>query len=264
MPDLEPRVSVVIPAHNEERTIADVVRACAANTPGLLEVIVVDDGSSDNTSAAAGAAGADVLRLEQNRGKGFALQRGIDRARGEILLFIDADGQDDPTEIPMLLTAFRPGIDLVLGSRFMGRFRPGAITRLNYLGTRFITGCVNGLFGIHVTDPLAGFRAVRARVFDTIRLEAKGYDIEVDVLLRVVRNGGGVAEVPASRSARSYGASGLSSVRDGTLILMRAISIRFGRMDRAAVDQMPGSAALRATPVAGIAVVEPVRPSDQR
>jgi glycosyltransferase involved in cell wall biosynthesis len=230
--DLAPTVSVVIPAHNEEPTIAEVVRACAANTPGLLEVIVVDDGSTDQTSAVARAAGADVLRIENNRGKGFALQRGIDRARGEILLFIDADGQDDPAEIPLLLSAFRPGIDLVLGSRFMGHFRPGAITRMNYLGTRFITGSVNTLFGIHVTDPLAGFRAVRKSVFESVRLEAKGYDIEVDVLLRVVRNGGGVAEVPASRSARPHGASGLSSVKDGTLILWRALQIRFARSPR--------------------------------
>ena len=255
MSDLEPTVSVVIPALNEGPTIADVVRACAANTPGLLEVIVVDDGSTDNTSAAAAAAGADVLRLELNRGKGFALQRGIDRAKGDILLFIDADGQDDPTEIPLLLSAFRPGIDLVLGSRFMGHFRPGAITRMNYLGTRFITGSVNLLFGIHVTDPLAGFRAVRASVFDTVRLEAKGYDIEVDVLLRVVRNGGGVAEVPATRSTRPFGASGLSSVKDGSLILWRALQIRFGRT----TAPRPAPAGVSPT-----AVPEPVRNSDTR
>ena len=252
--DLAPTVSVVIPAHNEQPTIADVVRACVDNTPGLLEVIVVDDGSSDNTSSVARAAGADVLRLENNRGKGFALQRGIDRARGEILLFIDADGQDDPAEIPLLLSAFRPGIDLVLGSRFMGHFRPGAITRMNYLGTRFITGAVNTLFGIHVTDPLAGFRAVRKNVFESIRLEAKGYDIEVDVLLRVVRNGGGVAEVPASRSARPYGASGLSSAKDGTLILWRALQIRFGRAPQRELPEVAST-----PPVA-----EPVPNSEQQ
>jgi len=251
--DLAPTISVVIPAHNEEPTIAEVVRACAANTPGLIEVIVVDDGSSDQTSAEARAAGAEVLRLENNRGKGFALQRGIDRARGEILLFIDADGQDDPTEIPLLLAAFKPGIDLVLGSRFMGHFRPGAITRMNYLGTRFITGSINLLFGIHVTDPLAGFRAVRKKVFETVRLEAKGYDIEVDVLLRVVRNGGVVAEVPASRSARPYGASGLSSVKDGTLILWRALQIRFARASTPVEMDVEGS----------IPVAEPVAQSER-
>jgi glycosyltransferase involved in cell wall biosynthesis len=224
-----PTVSVIIPAHNEERTIAEIARACAEHTPRLLEVIVVDDGSTDRTAEEAAAAGADVIRLERNQGKGIALQRGIDHARGELLLFIDADGQDDPTEIPRLISAFQPGVNLVLGSRFIGHFRPGAITRLNYWGTRFITGSVNALYGIHVTDPLAGFRAVRANVFENIRIEAKGYDIEVDLLLRIVRNGGGVAEVPASRSPRPYGASGLSSVKDGTLILWRALQVRFAR-----------------------------------
>jgi glycosyltransferase involved in cell wall biosynthesis len=226
MADLGSSVSVIIPAHNEAPTIADVAQACVANTPGLLEVIVVDDGSTDGTAEVAAAAGADVVRLPRNQGKGVALQRGIDHARGEILIFIDADGQDDPTEIPAMLAAFQPGVDIVLGSRFMGRFRPGAITRLNYLGTRFITAVVNLLFGIHVTDPLAGFRAVRAKVFQFVRIEARGYDIEVDVLLRIVRLGGGVREVPAQRSARPHGESGLSNIRDGTIIMLRALSIR--------------------------------------
>ncbi len=229
MADLGPSVSVVIPAHNEAPTIAEMTRACLANTPAPLEVIVVDDGSTDGTAEAALAAGADVIRLERNQGKGVALQRGIDHARGEILVFIDADGQDDPTEIPAMVAAFEQGVDIVLGSRFRGHFRPGAITRLNYLGTRFITGFVNVLYGISVTDPLAGFRAVRASVFEDIKIQARGYDIEVDVLLRIVRHGGGVREVPAQRSPRPFGATGLSSFRDGTLILWRALQVRLAR-----------------------------------
>lgn len=244
MDRLVPSVSVVIPAHNEEPTIAEVTRACAESTPGLLEVLVVDDGSTDRTAEVAAAAGARVIRLERNQGKGVALQRGIDHARGEILVFIDADGQDEPTEIPGLLAAFRPGVDLVLASRFMGHFRPGAITRLNYLGTRFIRGAVNLMFGTHVTDPLAGFRAVRARVFDHIRIEARGYDIEVDLLLRIVRSGGGVAEMPAVRSPRPYGASGLSNIRDGSLILWRALAIRLGSPEQSSRALSVGAHAL--------------------
>jgi glycosyltransferase involved in cell wall biosynthesis len=252
-----PSVSVIIPAHNEAQTIADMTQACLANTPEVLEVIVVDDGSTDGTAEAALAAGADVIRLERNQGKGAAMQRGIDHARGDILLFIDADGQDDPREIPAMLAAFEPGVDIVLGSRFIGNFRPGAITRLNYYGTRFITGAVNLLFGIHVTDPLAGFRAVRARVFEHIKIEARGYDIEVDVLLRIVRHGGGVREVPAERSARPHGSSGLSSIRDGTLILLRALSIRMTEpLTRSPFGTPPA--------LAGDPIVEPVTAPDSR
>jgi glycosyltransferase involved in cell wall biosynthesis len=218
MDHLTPSVSVVIPAHNEAPTIADVVRGCAANTPGLVEVLVVDDGSRDGTAEAAAAAGARVVRL----------------ARCDILVFIDADGQDDPTEISGLLAAFAPDVELVLGSRFLGRFRPGAITRLNYLGTRFITGSVNLLFRTHVTDPLAGFRAVRRSAFERVEVRAKGYDIEVDVLLRILAAGGKVAEAPAERSQRPYGRSGLSSFRDGSRIMLRILQLRLQTLGRRA------------------------------
>jgi glycosyltransferase involved in cell wall biosynthesis len=227
-------VSVVIPAHNEARTIAGVVRDCARHTPGLVEVLVVDDGSTDGTAAVAEAAGARVLRLERNQGKGIAIRRGVAAARGDVLVFIDADGQDDPSEIAGLLAAFEPDVALVLGSRFLGRFRPGAITRLNYLGTRFIRASVNLLFGTSVTDPLAGFRAVRASAFERIELRARGYDIEVDLLLQVLAGGGRVAEAPAERSQRPYGKSGLSSFRDGSRIMLRILQIRLQTLRRPA------------------------------
>jgi glycosyltransferase involved in cell wall biosynthesis len=218
-------VSIVIPAHNERQTIERVVRSSADAIPGA-EIIVVDDGSTDDTYEAAAGAGARVIRLDPNQGKGAALRRGIQDATGEILVFIDGDGQDSPYEIPLLVGAFTPDVDLVLGSRFLGHFRPGAITRLNLVGTRFITFLVNQMFGSRVTDPLAGFRAVRRSILERIELKAQGYDIEVDLLLRVLRAGGRVVEVPASRSARPFGTSDLSSLRDGILIARRILQVR--------------------------------------
>jgi glycosyltransferase involved in cell wall biosynthesis len=222
-------VSIVIPAHNERQTIERVVRSSADAIPGA-EIIVVDDGSTDDTYEAAAGTGARVIRLDPNQGKGAALRRGIQEATGEILVFIDGDGQDSPYEIPLLVGAFKPDVDLVLGSRFLGNFRPGAITRLNLAGTRFITLLVNRMFGCRVTDPLAGFRAVRRSILERIELKAQGYDIEVDLLLRVLRAGGRVVEVPASRSARPSGASDLSSFRDGIRIARRILQVRFETM----------------------------------
>jgi glycosyltransferase involved in cell wall biosynthesis len=219
-------VSVIIPVHNEAPTIASVVRASAAAVPGA-EVVVVDDGSTDGTDQIARDAGAQVVRLDVNGGKGAALQRGIRESSGDILVFIDGDGQDSPAEIPLLIGAFQPGVDLVLGSRFLGYFRKGAITRLNMAGTRFITWLVQATFGCRVTDPLAGFRAVRRSILQRIELKATGYDIEVDLLLRVLRAGGRVVEVPASRSARPFGSSDLSSIRDGIRIASRILQVRF-------------------------------------
>jgi glycosyltransferase involved in cell wall biosynthesis len=221
-----PSVSVIIPAHNEAPTIASIVRMTAATVPAA-EVVVVDDGSSDGTADAAARAGARVIRLEKNVGKGAALQLGIRETSSELLVFIDGDGQDSPAEIPLLLGAFAPGVDLVLGSRFLGNFRPGAITRLNLAGTHFITWLVQVTFGCRVTDPLAGFRAVRRSILNRFELKATGYDIEVDLLLRVLRAGGRVVEVPASRSARPFGSSDLSSVSDGVRIARRIFQVRF-------------------------------------
>jgi glycosyltransferase involved in cell wall biosynthesis len=225
-------VSVVIPAHNEGPTIEWIVAGVRRHAPAGTEVLVVDDGSADDTSALAVKAGARVVALECNQGKGCAIREGVRQAEGEILLFIDADGQDDPAEIPAMLTALRPDVDLVLGSRFIGRFNDGAITRLNWLGTKWITLFADLLFRCRITDPCAGFRAVRRSALDAVELKAGGYDIEVDVVFRILRAGGRVIEVPAVRSARASGRSGLSSVRDGLCILRRMIQIRLERSPR--------------------------------
>jgi glycosyltransferase involved in cell wall biosynthesis len=221
-----PTVSVIIPAHNEASAIAAVVAAAIASDPRILEVMVVDDGSSDDTATVAFAAGARVLQMPHNRGKGRAMQYGIRAARGDVLVFIDADGQDDPAEIPLLLDGLTPDTDMVIGSRFTGYFRPGAITRVNRVGTQLLTFSVRILFGAHTTDCLAGFRAVRRSALDRIRLRANGYDIEVDMLLRILRSGGRVVDVPVSRSPRPFGNSGLSNVKDGARILARILLVR--------------------------------------
>ncbi len=220
-------VSVVIAAHDEAPSIAGVVRGCRAHTPGLGEVLVVDDGSRDATAALAEEAGARVVRLPVNQGKGAALRRGIAEARGEVLVFLDADGQDDPAEIPLLLGALADDVALVIGSRFMGAFRDGAITGFNRAGNVGLTAVSNALFGMRISDTQAGFRAVRRRAVVDLPLRARRYDIETELLLRVHLAGGRVVEVPVTRSARSHGASGLSSLRDGARILRCMLSVRW-------------------------------------
>lgn len=222
------RVSVILAAYNEAGTIERIVRGCLEHTPGVCEVIVVDDGSRDGTGILAEQAGAMVERFSRNRGKGAAVRRGIEMASGDIFLFLDADGQDDPREIPALVGAIDREVDMVVGSRFLGSFGEGAITPLNRAGNQLLTGVVNALFNSRLTDTQAGFRAVRRTAAERARLSADRYDIEVDLLLSVLRSGGRVVEVPVSRARRSHGASSLSSFRDGTRILARILRKRLG------------------------------------
>lgn len=222
------RISVVIPTHNEAGAISDVIRKVKAHTPSLAEVLIIDDGSTDGTADIAEKSGARVIRLPVNQGKGNALRLGIDESEGEILVFIDGDGQDDPGEIPMLLDALQPGVDMVIGSRFMGRFQEGAITALNRLGSHCLTATLNGLYGSGITDPFAGFRVLRRASISDCNLSARRYDIEVDVLIALLQRGRHVVEIPVNRYARTYGSTGLSSFRDGTRILWRIVSRRVG------------------------------------
>jgi glycosyltransferase involved in cell wall biosynthesis len=216
-----------VAAYNEAPVIGGVVRQALQAVPAS-EVLVVDDGSTDGTQRVAADAGARVLRLDANGGKGAAIRQGLGESRGQVIVLIDGDGQDDPTEIPQLLDALQPDVDLVVGSRFIGRFEPGAITPVNHWGNRFLTSVINLLFSTSLTDTQAGFKAFRAETLRRVSLRAHRFDIEVDLLLGVLRAGGRVVEVPVRRAPRQHGESRLNSLLDGTRILVRIVGRRFG------------------------------------
>lgn len=220
-----PLVTVLVAAYNEAPVIGAVVADALRGTPSC-EVLVVDDGSTDDTERVASAAGARVLRLATNAGKGVAVRRGLPEARGDVIVLIDGDGQDDPLEIPRLLAALQPDVDLVVGSRFIGQFEPGAITPVNHWGNRFLTSVINLLFSTRLTDTQAGFKAVRVKTLRQLSLSAHRFDIEVDLLLGVLRAGGRIVEVPVSRARRQHGSSRLNSLFDGIRILRRIITLR--------------------------------------
>ena len=220
------RVSVIVPTHNEAGTIAEVVHELVKHTPSLIEVLVIDDGSKDGTADIAEKAGARVIRMAVNGGKGKAIQRGIHESAGDVLVFIDGDGQDDPQETPQLLEALVPSVDMVIGSRFLGNFEHGSITMLNRIGTHCLTTTLNRLFGVAITDPIAGFRVIRKRALSGCLISAHRYDIEVDILLALLERGRRVVEVPVTRYPRTYGSTDLSSFVDGGRILRRILSRR--------------------------------------
>lgn len=221
-----PRISLVIAAHNEVATIADVVvRACIAIAEPC-EAIVIDDGSGDGTGDAAAAVGARVIRLSPNRGKGAALRAGIDASRGQWLVFIDADGQDDPDEIPALLARARDGVAMINGSRFRGQLRQGAISAPNLLGNLVMTGLLDLAFLATITDSQAGFRVVHGPTVRALPLRSVEYEIETEMLAHLLRRGLRVVEVPVNRYRRAAGVTDFRRIRNGLRILATIVRER--------------------------------------
>lgn len=218
-------VSVVIPAHDEAPIIGEIVRECLA-VPGITEIVVVDDASRDDTGTRAAEAGAKVVRCAHNVGKGAAVRRGAAIATGDVLVLLDGDGQDPPEEIPRLLAAIEAGADLVIGSRFLGDFAPGAIKRIDHAGNRALSWAFGLLFDVALTDTQAGFRAVRRELFASLPLGARRFDIETELLGRALQAGARVVEVPVTRHARAHGTTRLHRVADGLRILECMLRVR--------------------------------------
>lgn len=223
------KVWALIPAYNEARTIADVVQGTAAH---VARVLVVDDGSTDGTGEAARAAGADVMRLEPNGGKGTAIRAGLSRifaTDATHVLFMDGDLQHRPAEIPGLLAeAAATGAAMVIGERVFVRERmPASRYWANVIGSWALAT----LMGVDLRDTQSGFRVVRTDVLRTIDLEATGYEFETELVVKLARRGAHMARVPI---AAVYGAekSKIRPVRDTTRNIVLALVYRFLRRSR--------------------------------
>lgn len=194
---------VVIPAHNEAETVGAAVREARKYAD---EVVVVDDGSTDETGARAEDAGANVLRHALNRGQGAALRTAIKAALAfgaEIVVTFDADLQQDASEIPALSAPIKAGIaEVVLGSRFKGSavnmpLARRALLRLAVFFTRATTG-------LKITDTHNGFRALTARAAEKIKITQDGFAHASELLSEVARNNLSYAEAPVKLSYSAY------------------------------------------------------------
>jgi glycosyltransferase involved in cell wall biosynthesis len=189
-----PSCTVVIPCCNEEASIAGLVQAVHQHLP---EVIVVDDGSRDQTAARAAGAGAEVIRLEHNLGKGVALRAGLGRASDQNrawAVVMDGDGQHRPEDIPAFLNcAEQTGALLIVGNRM---HNAQAIPRLRRVVNRWMSRRISELAGKFLPDSQCGFRLVHLKTWAALPLETDRFEIESEMLLAFVQAGYRVEFVP--------------------------------------------------------------------
>jgi glycosyltransferase involved in cell wall biosynthesis len=217
---LPPCLSVVVPAFNEEATLAQVVEKLLL-IPRLLEVVVVDDCSTDATHEIARRLAESnprvrVARHARNAGKTEALRTGFALTRGEIVIVQDADLEYDPAEIPLvILPIVNDRADVVYGSRFLVRRATRVLYFYHYLGNKFLTFLSNALTNLNMTDIETGYKAFRGDIIRNMRITSRGFGFEVEVTAKVAKLGCVVYEVPISYYGRTYKEGKKIGTRDG-------------------------------------------------
>lgn len=202
-----PKISVILPAYNESLTIGNVVSDVIKTLQQIglaYEIIVVDDGSVDLTGDMAKEAGAEVISLPDNRGKGYALRRGFREASGDIIVTMDADGVHDPNEIKELIGPLMSGADIVAGSRFLGAHAQ-PLSLLNRIGNFLFNAAVSILVHRRISDVVTSYRAYRANILKNLQLQSDGFEIETEITIRALKTRGpNYLEIPIRIHPRRY------------------------------------------------------------
>jgi len=207
-------VGVIIPALNEEGAIAAVVNGIDCSLADWI--VVVDNGSTDETAKEATKAGAMVL-VERRRGYGSACLKALDDGPGaDIYVFLDGDGSDDPAELDRVLDPFKlEAVDVVIGSRVRGNAEHGALTPVQRFGNALACFLVRSFWGVNYTD-LGPFRAVRARSLQMLNMKEPDFGWTIELQVKAARLGLHVAEVPVSCRVRQAGKSKVSGTLTGS------------------------------------------------
>ncbi len=201
------RLTTIIPAKNEAQSIAELIERASEYS---IQVIVVDGHSTDNTRQIAEQCGARVI-LDGGKGKGEAMRCAIPHITTDITVFMDADWSHDPDDIPILATPILNGTaDHVTGSRLIGgssELHGGFDEFLRLMGSSFITACINFRFHVRLSDSQNGFRAIKTEVLKDLGLISNITTIEQEMIMRTLRLGYKMDEVPTHEYSRKYGSS---------------------------------------------------------
>ena len=223
-------VSIVIPAYNERDTVDAILNSVSnIRVPGWKrEIIVVDDGSTDGTNDVLSKwkKKIRVLSLPKNYGKGAALAKGFQYAKGDVILIQDADTEYSPNDYKGLLAPFENDrVYVVYGSRFLGSHL--STMYLYAVGNKFVTWITNVLYNTNITDMETGYKVFRRSVLDHIVISAKRFDFEPEFTAKALRAGYQIYEVPISYFGRKFSEGKKLTWRDGVIALWTLLRCRF-------------------------------------
>ena len=224
------RVSFLVPAYNEAATISAVLDAVDALSLDR-QIVVVDDGSTDDTAAIVERWGASrdgiVLVRQRNRGKGAAIRAAIPHADGEVVVIQDADMEYDPADVPALIDPIVRGVaDVVFGSRLSGGRPQRAYMFWHLVGNRFLSLLTNALFNTTLSDMETGYKAFRVEVLRSLDLRQDDFSIEPEITAKVCKRGLRIYQLPISYYGRTYEEGKKITWRDGFKAIWVLLRIR--------------------------------------
>ncbi|PYL12654.1 MAG: glycosyl transferase [Verrucomicrobia bacterium] len=228
------KVSIVIPCYNEKNTIEKIVEAVRNAPLESREIIVVDDCSQDGTQAVLKEKISQmvdqVIYHPVNRGKGAALRSGFAAASGDIILVQDADLEYSPEDYPVLLEPLMSGkADAVFGSRFMGGRPHRVLFFWHMAGNKFLTLLSNMFTNLNLADMETGYKAFKASVIKSIRIEEDRFGVEPEIIAKLARTGCRIYEVGISYSGRTYAEGKKINWKDGVRAIYAIVKYNLQR-----------------------------------
>lgn len=217
--------SIVIPARNEQETLplvlADLNETLKALKGYEVEVICVDDHSTDRTAEIAQSFGAKVIQNTGKGGKGMALRAGFAAAQGDIIAMLDADYSHRPEDLPLFFDALKERVGLVIGSRVVGGSEE--YTHIRALGNVFLSTALGLCTGRYLSDALNGFKVFRREIFTDFAYTSRAFEIEIEIIANTLRRGYRIVEVSSHERERAGGKAKSKVVRHGTRFLLRIL-----------------------------------------